>query len=112
MRELDIEKSILIYLNQVPGYFAFKNIKVGIFDPKTRRMRLPPKWHNNQGVADITVFHKGSVFYIEVKNEKGKQSDLQGEFESSCRCHGVRYYIARSLDDVRMLVDCRKTQTI
>jgi heterodisulfide reductase subunit C len=38
--------------------------------------------------------------WIEVKSEKGKQSDLQKSFQEQVESHGHRYVVVRSVEDV------------
>jgi len=64
--------------------------------------------YGSPGMADIfcTYQETGSGYdmaipvWIEVKAPKGKQSDLQMEFESEVEASGHLYLVARSLDDV------------
>lgn len=52
------------------------------------------------GVADLVVWvGNGRVAYLEVKNEKGKQSDRQLAFEKLCQSHGYPYKVVRSAEE-------------
>ena len=49
------------------------------------------------GVADLVVWlGSGRVAYLEVKNEKGKQSERQIAFASRCSDAGYPYRVVRS----------------
>jgi hypothetical protein len=51
-------------------------------------------------VDDYTMFPKPVVAWIEVKAEKGKQSDDQKRFQEEVEREGMTYILARSLEDV------------
>ncbi len=57
------------------------------------------------GVADMLAWFgekgKPEIVYIEFKTATGKQSDYQKAFERKCAEWGVRYFLCRSLDDVK-----------
>ena len=49
------------------------------------------------GVADLVVWlGSGKVAYLEVKNEKGRQSERQVAFEKRCLDAGYPYIVVRS----------------
>ena len=56
------------------------------------------------GVADLCVWWKTShgtvVGFLEVKTEKGRQSDRQKHFQDLCEQHGIPYAVVRSVGDV------------
>lgn len=58
------------------------------------------------GMADILatitnpVFGETKILWIEVKNEKGRQSDEQTTFMHEVRSEGHYYLVARSWEDV------------
>lgn len=41
------------------------------------------------------------IFWIEVKDEKGKQSELQKSFQEHVESYGHRYILVRSLEEVK-----------
>jgi hypothetical protein len=51
------------------------------------------------GIADITAIKNGIVYQIEVKASKGRQSELQGQFQASWEAAGG-VYILGGIDDV------------
>lgn len=58
-----------------------------------------------RGAPDRVLFFKGEVIFLELKTEKGKLSEWQEEFKRQCENDGIRYYVVRSLEDVRAIVD-------
>lgn len=57
-----------------------------------------------KGVADLVVWWPdGNLGYLEMKTPSGSQSKQQKIFEEKCKEYGVRYDIARSVEDVKIL---------
>lgn len=57
------------------------------------------------GSPDIFALKAGTCYGIEVKGEKGKQSDAQKEFQVRFEAAGGVYVLARSIDDVGQAVN-------
>ena len=96
MLEKHIERQIINYL-RIKGWLAIKHRSTGRFS-EGKLLKLPK---DELGVSDIiAVSPDGKVHFIEVKNEKGKQSDYQKTFENMVLRHRSHYTILRSLDDV------------
>lgn len=60
------------------------------------------------GVADLQILKSNAAFhglFIEMKTEKGRQTDSQREFEVKCFTEGYQYSVCRSFDDFRNVVD-------
>ena len=57
------------------------------------------------GLSDIVAFPNGKpALFIEVKAAKGKQSDLQKDFQQQVESAGCAYVLARSIDDVAKVI--------
>ena len=56
------------------------------------------------GVADLIVLIPNVIIFIEVKTEKGIQSEKQKAFENKVKALGFRYEIVRSLKDFQEIV--------
>lgn len=56
------------------------------------------------GVSDMIVLKPNKVLFIEFKDEKGKQSDNQKEFEKTVSDLGFEYHVVRSLDEFKLVV--------
>lgn len=53
------------------------------------------------GSSDFLVFVKGGkCLHLEIKVEKGRQSNLQKEYEDKVTAIGHKYFLARSIDEV------------
>ena len=56
------------------------------------------------GVSDLILFvprHGFHAFCIEMKTEKGKQSELQKEWQNKVEAQGYKYVVCHSIDDFR-----------
>jgi len=57
------------------------------------------------GVSDLIVLIPNKVIFIECKDEKGKQSNNQKEFEKTVSALGFEYHVVRSLDEFKMIIE-------
>jgi hypothetical protein len=57
-----------------------------------------------KGVPDILIFKAGRVFCLELKTEKGVQSDGQILFEKNCVRCGVPYLVGRSFEECQRIL--------
>ena len=56
------------------------------------------------GVADLIFLLEGKTYFIEMKDDKGRQSDSQKLWERKVLEHGFEYHVARSLDDFKKII--------
>jgi len=100
MLEKAIQKSILDYLGYRQKCFWRNNSGAMVSEYKGRQrfMRF-----GENGSPDIFVVKNGNIYGLEVKNEKGKQSDSQKEWEDKFTKAGGIYKVVRSLEDVQAL---------
>jgi len=54
------------------------------------------------GVSDLIIVTDKEVVFVEVKNEKGTQSDNQKIFENKIKNLGYRYILVRSLEEFKI----------
>jgi hypothetical protein len=60
------------------------------------------------GVADLLLLIKSPPFgclCIEMKTEKGKQSENQQRWEESARKHGNKYVVCRSIEEFIQIIN-------
>lgn len=102
MKETTIQSAIIDYLALRKHFFVRLN-------------NIPPVQHVNGkmvfrrmpkgsmlGLPDIIVLTDGGfAVFLEVKNEKGKQSGNQKEFQRRCQEVGCEYYLIRSVDQLK-----------
>lgn len=106
MLEKHIQQTIITYLqyleNQGKVYF-FRNNSFAGFTERRNGTKGYIK-NNKPGMPDIIVCYKGKWIGLEIKNEKGKQSDFQKEAEIQIKKAGGEYYIVRSVEEVESLI--------
>jgi hypothetical protein len=100
MKEIDVQNSIRLALN--PYAIVFR-ANVGTFrtdDGRTISTGLP------KGFSDLFGFRKSDrkMFFIEVKNEKGRLREEQKHFLETMRNHGAIAGVARSPEEAIALI--------
>ena len=89
--ESQIQSKIIKYLES-KNYYVLKIIKC-----------------NKNGTADLIAFRKSEFpIFIEVKTEKGKQSELQKFRQKEVEQLGYKYYLIRSLEEFKIIIDTDK----
>jgi hypothetical protein len=62
-----------------------------------------------KGASDLIVIApNGKLMFIELKTDKGVQSEYQKEFEKRVTALGYEYHLIRSLEDFKMLIENSK----
>jgi hypothetical protein len=57
-----------------------------------------------KGASDmVLIFPNGKLIFLELKIEKGVQSDEQKDFESRVKLLGYEYHLIRSLEEFKLL---------
>jgi hypothetical protein len=100
LKEKDIEKLILEWLNLQPGCRAWKNKSMGTYDPVRGVYRANQSRFSEKGSSDILGIYAGKMLCIEVKSRRGTLRPEQKEFLDTMRKLGAITILARSLDDV------------
>lgn len=97
MKESEIQTTIEHYLKYQEnlGKLVYQKNNTGAYKVGDRFIRF-----GKSGSSDFYVFLKSVIICIEVKNENGRQTDNQIEFQKKIECLGHRYFIVRSLDDL------------
>jgi len=98
--------------NQCWVYFQKNYHKKGLFvaipndesNPvQSKRKRLTGRM---KGAADVViVINDGRVIWVEMKLLKGRQSDAQKIFERRVTDLGHKYYVCRSLDQFKKIIN-------
>lgn len=57
-----------------------------------------------KGRSDMVLYYKSFSVMIELKTEKGRQSEAQKYWEHLMRSQGFEYYIVRSLEEFKELI--------
>jgi len=107
--ENKIQQEMFIWFNN-----TYTINKLGIFasvpnDSKDAKKQMRKKATGMKvGHADFNVYlPNGKVLMFEVKTPIGKQSDHQKRFELEVKCLGFEYYIVRSLEDFKNIIETR-----
>ena len=56
------------------------------------------------GVSDLIVVLRGKVIFVEVKNDKGKQSEKQILFQKQVENLGFEYHLVRNLKSFQEII--------
>ena len=97
--EHDIQALILIYVTSLPDTFAFRM--------NTGKARMGGRFvtFGIPGQPDIFAIIRGRFVGIEVKTATGRQSKDQQNWQRNCERAGGLYILARSVDDVRVMLE-------
>lgn len=55
-----------------------------------------------EGFSDLLILDNGIAYFCEVKTKSGKQREGQIAFQNAVEKHGFIYFVARSVDDVKI----------
>jgi Holliday junction resolvase-like predicted endonuclease len=82
MLESKIQAKIINYLKK-NGWLVLKIIKCNI-----------------NGMSDLIVFKNGKTVFIEVKNESGKQSEIQKYVQKQVELQGFQYLLINDISQL------------
>ena len=110
--EKQVEDAILYYLYYQQGIFAFKVDTQARYDPQIENYRKLNKWIK-RGTPDIIgcINIKGFPIFIcfECKDEIGKQSPYQKDFELDLKTKTCGFYfVVRSVKDVEIAISATR----
>jgi len=57
------------------------------------------------GVSDLIFLWKGKCYLIEMKTDTGTQQKNQKEWEELVKSHGFEYFICRSLEQFKLIIN-------
>ena len=106
--EIETQNKICTYFEK-KGYLFFRTNNTPQFD---RKLNSGYGGYRSQGrfsaagLSDIILIDKeeyGMAVFFEVKTLKGRQSPDQKLFEKRCWVNNCKYYVVRSLDEVKKL---------
>lgn len=100
-REIDIQNSIRLALNDIAVVFRGNVGKVRMADGRYFDTGLP------KGFSDLFGFRKldGRIFFLEVKNEKGRLREEQKHFLETMKNYGAIVGVARSPEQAIEIVN-------
>lgn len=100
MSESDVLRSICDYLAYKKLFF-WRNNNLPVYDSTHKIFRAMPKY-SMLGVPDIIIVKDGQFIGLEVKQKGTYQSKHQKEFERKCKEAGGKYFVVRSIDDLKL----------
>lgn len=101
MKECDIQSSAVTWFrNTYPEYVLFSVSNEGCYKRKNYFEGLGML----KGVSDVVVLLPNNVLFIEFKSPKGVQRLEQREFENRCLNLGFPYYVCRSLEQFKDII--------
>ena len=90
MTEAQLRSQILRYLNSIPGAFFFP---------------IPQGPFSRVGISDLIGLYHGQFFALEVKTGNNQLTKKQDIFLSKVRAAGGVGQVARSIEDVKMIME-------
>lgn len=57
------------------------------------------------GVSDLIFIHKGKVYFIEVKSDKGRQTLFQNQFQKFVEAQGFKYFLVKSAFELLEIIN-------
>lgn len=87
--------------------FCFVHDSVGVYDPRRGKFLANRNPYRIKGVADILGIWKGWFLAIEVKTPKGYPTLEQKRFLERVNAEGGIGILARSIDDVRLVLETK-----
>ena len=111
MKESVIQESIVNFLSMICRQYGFLFFSVpneatvkGTDEADFGRAINLKKMGVTSGVSDLVIGHDGRMYCLEVKNENGRQSPRQINFERWCKDCYIPYAVVRSVVDVQMVL--------
>jgi len=101
MKENLIQKAITSYLQLKENAWELYFFRSGAWAVRVTwqyKDRFFKTW--KKGCPDVTVVKDWKFYWLEVKNEKWRQSEAQKEAEEKIKKAWWEYFIVRSLNDV------------
>ena len=96
--ERDVQRQILQYLALKRIWTIRHNTGAALIESSGKRRFVR---FGTPGLADIVAFTPGGqVVWIEVKSEKGRQTEIQKEFQLKAEKHQHHYVLAKRVEDL------------
>lgn len=107
--EKQIEVESLDWLNRQNGVLAIKIDNSAPFDEKIGA-RIKKNRFQPSGIPDAIIMLKGGrIFFIEFKNEKGKQRPEQKAFQRKMLDYSIGYYVVRNVAEAEAALEREKS---
>ncbi len=106
MNEATVKKAILDYLQYLENQKKVVFIRNNSFCGRVMRDdgRVSFIKNSKLGSPDIICCFRGKFVGLEVKGDKGVQTNEQKEFQKKLEQVGGEYHVVKSLDDVKKII--------
>ena len=108
LTEQSIQQSIIIWFNNTYCLKHHKNRCMIFSVPNDSINAIETKRKINtgllRGASDLIVILPNRLLFIEVKTEKGLQSEVQKDFKNRVNILGFDYHLVRSLDEFKNII--------
>jgi len=103
--EARIQQEIVMFFNneypELRGCLCYNNNNsTGAYRGKVNKFLGVVK-----GRSDMVLYYNGNSYMLELKNEKGRQSLAQKEWQELMVFHGFEYAVIRSLEDFKEILN-------
>lgn len=97
MKESELKELTIGYLilREKQGVLMWLRLNAGIIPIGRRMIRLTPP-----GTADFLIIKQGKPIFIELKGDKGKQTEAQQDFGKLALENGAEYHVLRDFDEL------------
>jgi len=108
MNENNIQQQIVVWFNNTYCLKNHKNRCMIFSVPNDSINAIETKRKINtgllRGASDLIVILPNKLLFIEVKTEKGVQSEVQKDFKNRVNNLGFDYYLVRSLEEFKKTI--------
>jgi hypothetical protein len=102
MTEAQLQQQIVIYFKNNHKGLIFSVPNGGTRNPiEAKILKLTGSL---AGVSDLIVIQQNKIIFVEVKIEKGIQSEVQIKFQNNVQNLGFEYYLVRSLEQFKSIL--------
>ena len=101
MTEQTIQRAVMDYLTMIEArckLYWFRSASGAVQTASGRFFKS-----GKPGVPDISVIFKGQFIGLEIKTATGRQSSAQKKAQAEIERSGGKYYIVRSLADIKAI---------
>lgn len=101
MSESTLQRAVMDYLTMIEArckLYWFRSASGAVQTASGRFFKT-----GKPGVPDISVIFNGQFIGLEIKTATGRQSSAQKEAQAEIERSGGKYYIVRSLQDVKAI---------
>lgn len=103
LKETQIELQVC-HLLRAKNIFFWKNPSAGFYDTKRKIFRRHVNPFVGRGVCDLIALIDGHFIGLEIKSQKGVQSEDQKTFETRCKAAGAFYFLIRSVEEAESVL--------